>query len=124
MAKEAPYREMDSRGFGYSNPVYEERLEVAMITYCDVNTCEDCPRYGDDCDGDKRVEHTDLISRADVFEIIDKAFSQPMRNGVTLYADICLMLNALPTHDTSLSTHERHLISKADAIAYPLSWEH
>ena len=31
-----------------------------IVTYCDVNTCEDCPRYGDDCDGDKRVEHTDL----------------------------------------------------------------
>ena len=22
-----------------------------IITYCDINTCEDCPRYGDDCDG-------------------------------------------------------------------------
>ena len=22
------------------------------ITYCDVNECEDCPRMGDDCDGD------------------------------------------------------------------------
>lgn len=20
-------------------------------TYCDVNTCSECPRYGDDCDG-------------------------------------------------------------------------
>ena len=20
-------------------------------TYCDIYTCEDCPRYGDDCDG-------------------------------------------------------------------------
>ena len=60
---------------------------------------------------------TDLISRADVFEIIDKAFSQPMRDGVTLYADICLMLNTLPTHANSRSTHERELISRADAIA-------
>lgn len=41
-----------------------------IATYCDVNTCEDCPRYGDDCDGDKRVEHTDLISRADAIEIV------------------------------------------------------
>ena len=54
----------------------------------------------------------DLISRADVFEIIDKAFSQPMRDGVTIYADICLMLNALPTHANSRSTHERDLISR------------
>ena len=59
---------------------------------------------------------SDLISRQDVFEIIDKAFSQPMRNGVTLYADICLMLNALPTHANSRSTHERDLISRQDAI--------
>ena len=59
---------------------------------------------------------SDLISRADVFEIIDKAFSQPMSDGVTLYADICLMLNALPTHANSRSTHERDLISRADAI--------
>lgn len=58
----------------------------------------------------------DLISRADVFEIIDKAFSQPMGNVVTLYADICLMLNVLPTHANSRSTHERDLISRADAI--------
>ena len=59
---------------------------------------------------------TDLISRADVFEIIDKAFSQPMRKGVTLYAEICLMLNTLPTHANSRSTHERDLISRSDAI--------
>ena len=51
MAEETPYREMDSRGFGYSNSVHEKRLEATMTTYCDVNTCEDCPRYGDDCDG-------------------------------------------------------------------------
>lgn len=43
-----------------------------IVTYCDVNTCEDCPRYGDDCDGDKRVEHTDLISRADAIEAVRK----------------------------------------------------
>ena len=22
-----------------------------ITTYCDINTCEECPRYGDDCDG-------------------------------------------------------------------------
>lgn len=26
-----------------------------MLTVCDVNdNCEECPKYGDDCDGDKR----------------------------------------------------------------------
>ncbi len=26
-----------------------------IIKQCDVvDSCEDCPRYGDDCDGDKR----------------------------------------------------------------------
>ena len=22
-----------------------------IVTYCDIYTCEECPRYGDDCDG-------------------------------------------------------------------------
>ena len=22
------------------------------VSICDVNDCKDCPRYGDDCDGD------------------------------------------------------------------------
>ena len=48
-----------------------------MITYCDINTCEECPRYGDDCDGDKRVEHTDLISRTDAIEAIASASEEP-----------------------------------------------
>ena len=54
MAEETPYREMDSRGFGYSNSVYEKRLEATImdiVTYCDIYNCEDCPRYADDCDG-------------------------------------------------------------------------
>lgn len=54
MAEETPYREMDSRGFRHSHSVHEKRLEATMtdiVTYCDINTCEDCPRYGDDCDG-------------------------------------------------------------------------
>ena len=25
--------------------------EYERIRYCDVYECEDCPRYGDDCDG-------------------------------------------------------------------------
>lgn len=27
------------------------RLDPEIITYCDICKCEDCPRYGDDCDG-------------------------------------------------------------------------
>ena len=65
-----------------------------MITYCDVNTCEDCPRYGDDCDGDKRVEHTDLISRADA---IDAVASITM--SIHLSEVICDKLLALPSAD-------------------------
>ena len=65
-----------------------------MITYCDVNTCEECPRYGDDCDGDKRVEHTDLISRADA---IDAVASITM--SIHLSDVICDKLLALPSAD-------------------------
>lgn len=25
---------------------------IKQTKYCDVYECEDCPRYGDDCDGD------------------------------------------------------------------------
>ena len=25
--------------------------ETDIVTYCDIYKCEDCPRYGDDCDG-------------------------------------------------------------------------
>lgn len=33
------------------------------ITYCDVvEACETCPRYGDDCDGVKRLD-SDFIRR-------------------------------------------------------------
>ena len=38
------------------------------ITYCDVCECAECPKYGDDCDGDKRVD--DLISRSDAIEAV------------------------------------------------------
>ena len=55
MAEETPYREMDTRGFGYSYSVHEKRLEATMtdvVKICDViENCTDCPKYGDDCDG-------------------------------------------------------------------------
>ena len=42
-----------------------------MVKICEVvGGCEDCPKYGDDCDGDKMTEHTDLISRADAIDAI------------------------------------------------------
>ena len=31
--------------------IYEAERERDAITYCDINECKDCPRYGDDCDG-------------------------------------------------------------------------
>lgn len=27
-----------------------------IITYCDIYECQDCPRYGDDCDGNGNEE--------------------------------------------------------------------
>lgn len=42
-----------------------------VVKICDVvNGCEDCPKYGDDCDGDKMTEHTDIISRADAIDAV------------------------------------------------------
>ena len=44
-----------------------------VVKICEVvNGCKDCPKYGDDCDGDKMTEHTDLINRADAIEEISK----------------------------------------------------
>lgn len=65
-----------------------------MTTYCDVNTCEDCPRYGDDCDGDKRVEYTDLIRRADAIEAVAS-----ITMSIHLSDVICDKLLALPSAD-------------------------
>lgn len=99
MAQETPYREMDTRGFGHCYSVYEKRLEATMtdiVTYCDVNTCEDCPRYGDDCDGDKRVEHTDLISRADAIEMAVDVETPEGTYESAIYVDD---LMALPSAD-------------------------
>ena len=43
------------------------------VKICEVvDGCEDCPKYGDDCDGDKMTEHTDLISRADAIDAVRK----------------------------------------------------
>ena len=50
--------------------IYEERydpLEYDDIrTICDVCDCDDCPRYGDDCDGrDDEEEDDDRIAYYD-----------------------------------------------------------
>ena len=29
-----------------------ESEDIERISYCDINKCEDCPRMGDDCDGE------------------------------------------------------------------------
>ena len=31
------------------------------VTYCDINECSDCPRYGDDCDGKCEEEGDDEL---------------------------------------------------------------
>ena len=44
-----------------------------VVKICEVvDGREDCPKYGDDCDGDKMTEHTDLISRADAIDAVRK----------------------------------------------------
>lgn len=94
-----------------------------MTTYCDVNTCEDCPRYGDDCDGDKRVEHTDLISRADAVNAVHKYFVDKIDNepheidedGDDVFTDM-KSVNALFHHNKMVSKAIKALPS-ADAVS-------
>lgn len=33
--------------------------EYDIVTYCDINECSDCPRYGDDCDGKEEDDESD-----------------------------------------------------------------
>lgn len=60
-----------------------------VIKQCDVvPSCVECPRYGDDCDGDKRIEPTDRISRADaICEVL-------VNDGIDNIVD---RINALPS---------------------------
>lgn len=32
--------------------VYEDGYGPDVVTYCDIYDCRECPRYGDDCDGE------------------------------------------------------------------------
>lgn len=31
------------------------------VTYCDIYECSECPRYGDDCDGERDEEDDDEL---------------------------------------------------------------
>lgn len=77
-----------------------------MTTLCDViDNCTECPRYGDDCDGDKKTEHTDLISRADAIDACCRGWNNT--------AEDCIRnIKALP----SAELPKGELISRADAI--------
>ena len=45
---------------------------METITYCDIYKCKDCPRYGDDCDGDADAEWNALLdSAAEMIEDIN-----------------------------------------------------
>lgn len=121
MAEETPYREMDTRGFGHSHSVHEKRLEATMtdiVTYCDVNTCEDCPRYGDDCDGDKRVEHTDYIRRADAVEAVKKIVPYVIDKDTGQWgilvnkANVITELSALPSAEAVQGDECDHCVYK------------
>lgn len=64
-----------------------------VVKICEVvDGCGDCPKYGDDCDGDKMTEHTDLISRADAIE----AVGYEIDDGYNAIVD---RINALPSAD-------------------------
>ena len=74
-----------------------------MVKICEVvDGCEDCPKYGDDCDGDKMAEHTDLISRADAIEAVCKGchwWSGQCDNDKAFRCDEVCRIEALPSAD-------------------------
>lgn len=88
-----------------------------MVKICEVvDGCEDCPRYGNDCDGDKMTEHTDYISRADAIEAMHEYYQKRFTEDSKWDADakilvledktiakdnmeICDIIKALPSAD-------------------------
>jgi hypothetical protein len=98
------------------------------ITQCDVvDCCEDCPRYADDCDGDKYLDRyptmheyaegkrinpklTDLISRTDAVNAVHKYFVDAFNNepheidedGDDVFTDM-KSVNALLHHNKMVS---------------------
>ena len=72
-----------------------------VVKICEVvDGCEDCPKYGDDCDGDKMAEHTDLISRADAIEAVGGVVMAEFDVAPTRGYDVAeKALSALPSAD-------------------------
>ena len=83
-----------------------------IVTYCDINTCEDCPRYGDDCDGDKYLDRyptmheyaegkrinpklTELIARTDAIKTVIRMCA-PICDNTN---DVVKAIDALPSAD-------------------------
>jgi hypothetical protein len=89
-----------------------------IVTYCDVNTCEDCPRYGDDCDGDKGVEHTDTISRADAMGAVQDHFNADGFKGYDDGQKMMDRINALPSADAVPQLKQTDTLIIADALRY------
>ena len=76
------------------------------ITNCDVCECAECPRYGDDCDGDKRND--ELISRADAIEAVCDVVMDEFNTSATWGYDVAeKALSALPSAEA-----EEHRIYK------------
>ena len=76
------------------------------VKICEVvDGCEDCPKYGDDCDGDKMTEHTDYIRRADAIEAVCEWGTNEERKGnltttmVSVKQCVADILSALPSAD-------------------------
>ena len=93
-----------------------------MVKICEVvDGCEDCPKHGDDCDGDKMTEHTDYISRADAIadleELAERYNGTVTADGVDLAID---RIKVLP----STELPKGDLISRADVLKYPIRLDH
>lgn len=54
--KSFDWKELDSDVvIAFDGNWWREERKMDRIKQCDVvDCCEECPRYGDDCDGDKR----------------------------------------------------------------------
>ena len=111
--------------------VYEYVKDMDGVTQCDVvDCCEDCPRYADDCDGDKYLDRyptmheyaegkrinpklTDLISRADAIKAVAS-----ITMSIHLSDVICDKLLALPSADARIGDYPNDLISRSALMEY------
>ena len=97
-----------------------------VVKICEVvDGCEDCPKYGDDCDGDKMTEHTEYISRADAINAVRNEYEDAINigdNGDAIAYDVGRILSALPSakyftekpNDAVKASND--VINRADAI--------